>query len=121
MHISPQIASALASLVLAVHLGFILWVIFGAVFTRGRLWLSVVHGVCAIYGVIIETAPWPCPLTLLENWLEVKAGRTPYHGPFLLHYLDAIVYPNVPAALLIVGAVVVLGANVYVYARRVLG
>jgi hypothetical protein len=29
-----------------------------------------------IYGIFIEIAPWPCPLTLLEQWLESKAGAT---------------------------------------------
>jgi len=30
-------------------------------------------------------------LTLLENWLEGKAGIQPYEGGFLLHYLDKLV------------------------------
>jgi hypothetical protein len=29
-------------------------------------------------------------LTLLENWLESRAGFEPYQGGFLLHYLDAL-------------------------------
>jgi Protein of Unknown function (DUF2784) len=114
----PQIALALAVLVLALHLAFILWVMVGAVFTRGRPWLAWTHILCAVYGVVIEAGPWPCPLTLAENWFEVQAGRLPYHGPFLLHYLDAIVYPNVPPALLTWLAVVVLAINAVVYARR---
>ena len=114
----PQIALALAVVVLALHLAFILWVMVGAVFTRGRPWLAWTHLLCAAYGVVIETGPWPCPLTLAENWFEVQAGRLPYHGPFLLHYLDALVYPNVPPALLTWLAVMVLAINVVVYWRR---
>jgi hypothetical protein len=114
----PQFAVALACTVLVVHLAFILWVVFGAVFTRGRRWLTVVHAVCAVYGLVIEVVPWPCPLTLLENWFEVQAGRMPYNGPFLLHYLDATVYPNVPPMLLIAGAAIALAANATVYFRR---
>ncbi len=114
----PEFALALAVAVLATHLAFILWVIFGAILTRKRRWLTWAHVLCAIYGVTIEVAPWPCPLTLAENWFEVQAGRTPYHGPFLLHYLDAVVYPNVPPALLVWGAGVALAANAFVYARR---
>lgn len=113
-----HIALALAVSVLALHLTFILWVLFGAFFTRGRPWLTGAHVFCAIYGVVIEVVPWPCPLTLAENWFEVQAGRLPYRGPFLLHYLDAIVYPNVPPELLIWGAAVALAANVFVYLRR---
>ncbi len=114
----PQFALALACTVLVLHLAFILWVLFGAFFTRGRPRLTVVHAVCAVYGLVIEFAPWPCPLTLLENWFEVQAGRMPYNGPFLLHYLDRTVYPNVPPMLLIVGAGIALAVNAAVYFRR---
>lgn len=115
----PHIALALAITVLALHLGFISWVIFGALLTRTRKWLAWSHGVCVAYGLMIEIVPWPCPLTLAENWFEVQAGRTPYRGPFLLHYLDAVVYPNVPPQLLIWGAAVVLVVNGVVYWRRI--
>lgn len=114
----PQLALVLAIVVLATHLAFVLWVMFGAVFTRGRPWLAWTHILCAVYGVVIEAGPWPCPLTLAENWFEVQAGRMPYRGPFLLHYLDLIVYPHVPPELLTWLAVVVLLANVVVYWRR---
>ncbi|HVB33373.1 MAG TPA: DUF2784 domain-containing protein [Patescibacteria group bacterium] len=118
MPLWPKLALALAVAVLATHLGFILWVIFGALLTRKRRWLAWAHGICIVYGVVIEVAPWPCPLTLAENWFEVQAGRVPYRGPFLLHYLDAVVYPSVPPQILIWGAVVVLAVNAAVYWRR---
>lgn len=118
MHIWSHIAIALAIMVVTIHLAFVGWVIFGAFFTRGRRWLTVTHIVCAIYGLIIEIAPWPCPLTEAEYWLEVWAGRRPFSGPFLLHLLDSILYPDVPAMLLVWAAAVVLGINVLVYVRR---
>ena len=114
----PQLALAFACTVLVVHLAFIFWVLFGAAFTRRRPRLAFVHAICAVYGLVIEVAPWPCPLTLAENWFEVQAGRMPYSGPFLLHYLDATVYPNVQPIVLIVGAGIALLANAAVYFRR---
>lgn len=114
----PEFALAFAIAVLTVHLGFVLWVIFGAAFTGGRKWLAWAHGICLVYGLFIELVPWPCPLTLAENWLEIQAGRVPYSGPFLLHYLDAIVYPHVPPRILIWGAAIVLVANAILYGRR---
>ncbi len=39
-----------------------------------------------VWGILTELLPWPCPLTLLENWLEARAGVEPYEGGFLLHY-----------------------------------
>ncbi len=114
-----EIDHALAIAVLALHLLWIAWVIGGALLTRRRRVLAWFHIISLVYGILIEALPWPpCPLTLLETWLESRAGITPYHGPFLVHYLDAIVYPDVPASWLIAGAVVVCGFNLAVYAFR---
>ncbi len=110
----------MADAVLIVHLAYIAWVIFGAFLTRGRPWLAWAHVIMIVYGIIVETTPLVCPLTLAENWCETRAGILPYHGPFLLHYLDAIVYPNVPVALLVAVAVSVCVLNLGIYARRFL-
>jgi uncharacterized protein DUF2784 len=109
---------AAAILVLVVHLGFILWVIFGAFVTRGRPLLACVHITSFIWGLVIEIFPWTCPLTFAENWLEQRAGVALYSGGFLLHYLDALIYPNLPLVLLTFAAAVVFVANIVVYWRR---
>jgi uncharacterized protein DUF2784 len=109
---------AAAILVLALHLSFILWVVFGALFTRGRPMLQRIHITSLVWGLVIEIFPWTCPLTYAENWLEKRAGIAPYPGGFLLHYLDALVYPNVPPLLLTVAAVAVVAVNIATYWRR---
>ncbi len=109
---------AAAVVVLALHLAFIVWVIFGAFFTRGRPRLRWLHILSFIWGLLIEIFPWTCPLTFAENWLELRAGIAPYRGGFLLHYLDKLVYPDVPPQSLTVAAGVVVAANVWVYWRR---
>src|SRR5437870_13372659 len=63
--------------------------------------LAALHIVSVVYGIVAELGPWPCPLTLAENFFEARAGLLPYQGPFVLHYLDAIVYPNLPPALVL--------------------
>jgi hypothetical protein len=109
---------ALVALVLTIHLVWILWVIVGAFFTRGRPWLTALHLASLAWGVIVDAGPWPCPLTMLEQWLEAKAGMPVYHGSFMVHYLDAIVYPNVPVSVIIGGAIAVCCANILIYAYR---
>lgn len=109
---------ALVALVLAVHFAWILWVMFGVFFTRGRPWLTAFHLASLAWGVIVDTGPWPCPVTILEQWLQVKAGMQPYSGSFLVHYLNAMVYPNVPASVIIWGATGVCCANLLIYAYR---
>lgn len=113
-----EIYLALADAVLIVHLLYIAWVIFGAIFTRGRPWLGTIHIATILWGIVAETTSAPCPLTLAENWFETRAGVAPYHGPFLLHHLDAAVYPNVPAALLVTTAVLICAFNLGIYVWR---
>jgi hypothetical protein len=108
----------LAALVLAIHLAWILWVIVGALFTRGRPWLTGFHLVSLVWGIVAEAGPWPCPLTLAENALESRAGIQPYSGGFLVHYLDAIVYPSLPVWLIITCGVTVCSFNLLIYAVR---
>ena len=58
-------------------------------------------------------------MTLLENWLEGRAGIEPYQGGFLLHYLDKFVYPDISANVLTIAGVIICVANLVFYARQV--
>jgi hypothetical protein len=109
----------LAVATLAFHFLWILWVIFGVLLTRRRRLLRALHLASLVYSILIEILPWPpCPLTVLEQWLEDRAGITAYRGPFLVHYLDALVYPHVPVGLLVGCAVAVCVFNLAVYGVR---
>ena len=80
--------------------------------TRCRPLLRTLHIASLIYAIVIELVPWPpCPLTVAETWLEARAGIEPAHGPFLVHVLDAIVYPDLPEWLVVGCAVLVCVAN----------
>ena len=85
--VASDFYSAVATAVLFLHALFILWVIFGALLTRSRPLLQSLHIASLVWGVLTEVLPWPCPLTLLENWLEGSGGVEPYQGGFLHHYL----------------------------------
>jgi hypothetical protein len=91
-----NVYSALAVVVLFLHALFVVWVGFGAFVTRSRTVLRWLHIASLVWGILTELLPWPCPLTVLENRLEATAGVQPYHGGFLLHYLDKLVYPDIP-------------------------
>jgi Protein of Unknown function (DUF2784) len=105
---------ALAILVLSLHGLFILWVIFGALLTRTRPVLRWLHVVSLVWGILTELF-LPCPLTLLENWFESRAGVEPYQDGFLLHYLDQLVYPDISATVLTVAGVLVCALNLAFY------
>ncbi len=117
MHAHPNIYSGLAVFVLFLHALFILWVVFGALVTRSRPILRWLHIASLTWGILTELLPWPCPLTLLENWLEAR-GIEPYQGGFLLHYLDKLVYPDISATVLTVAGVLVCVLNLAIYGRQ---
>jgi hypothetical protein len=119
MHVASSLYSVLAVFALLLHALFILWVIFGAFLARSRPVLRWLHIASLVWGILTELLPWPCPLTLLENWLEGKAGVEPYHGGFLLHYLDQLVYPDVSATVLTVGGVIICALNLAFYCRQI--
>jgi hypothetical protein len=113
--------SVLASVVLGLHLIFVLWVALGASLVYSRPKLRWLHIICLVWGMLVELLPWPCPLTLLENWLEFRAGIQAYRGGFLLHYLDATVYPNISPAVLTTVGVAVCIANLGLYGSMLYG
>lgn len=93
----------------------------GWTLTRGRPVLRTLHLASLIYAIVIELVPWPpCPLTVTENWLEARAGIDPARGPFLVHLLDAIVYPDLPEWLVVGTAVLVCVVILAAYLRRYL-
>jgi hypothetical protein len=112
----------LATVVIAIHFAWILWVIFGWLFTRRRPWLRTLHILSVIYGIAVESFPFACPLTLAEDWSDRRGGITPYRQTFLIHFLSRLVYPNVSQALITWTAVPVcvfiVGIYVFRFRRR---
>lgn len=95
-----------------------MFVVFGALVTRGRRFLTALHLAALIWALVVEVGPWPCPLTALEQGFWRRADAAGYSGGFLLHYLDRLIYPGVPEAVLTAGAAVVVAVNVVVYVHR---
>ena len=84
----------LADLVLVLHFGFVLFVVFGGLLVlkwRRAAWL---HVPAAVWGVAIEFGGWICPLTPLENRLRERAGEEPFTGDFIARYLLPVIYPE---------------------------
>ena len=118
MHAVSNAYSAFATSVLFLHALFIVWVVIGVLFTRTRPILRWLHIASLMWGILTELLPWPCPLTLLENSLEQKAGVEPYQGGFLLHYLDKLVYPDISTTTLTMAGVIVCAFNLTLYGSQ---
>jgi len=108
----------LAIAALLLHLLWLAWVVLGGLVTRRRPLVRWLHIGSVIYGILIEVFRWPCPLTLVEVEFARRAGQVTYREPFLVHYLESIVYPNLPEAVVTAGAVAVCVTVLLVYLRR---
>jgi hypothetical protein len=84
---------ALADLILALHLGFVLFVVLGGLLVLRWPRAAWLHLPAAIWGVLIEFTGWICPLTPLENSLRTRGGEAGYSGGFIEHYIQPLLYP----------------------------
>ena len=109
---------ALAGAALVLHLLFILWVMLGGLLTRRRRRLAWAHIGSLVYAIVIQVGPWPCPLTLAKQYFQSRAGKTPYEESFLVHYLEALIYPDMPPRLLATLACAVCVFNLGIHLRR---
>ena len=106
-----------ADLTVLLHFLFIVFVIFGVVLVARLPKLKLLHWAALAYGLLVEVFNWYCPLTLIEQQLRRAGGQQAYERSFLVHYLDALIYWDVPQWVLITGAIAVVLANVAVYCR----
>ena len=82
-----------ADLVLIIHLGFVGFVVFGALLVLRWPQLMALHIAAVAWGVLIEFTGMICPLTPLEVSLRQSGGQAGYPGGFIEHYIVAVLYP----------------------------
>lgn len=82
-----------ADALVVVHLGFILFVMFGGLLVWRRWPLAWLHLPALAWGALLEFNGWICPLTPMEQHLRRLAGEAGYHGDFIAQYLVPLVYP----------------------------
>lgn len=96
----------LADAVLLLHFAVVVFVVGGlAVVLVGNAagwrwvndwWFRLAH-LLAIGVVVVQS--WlgqHCPLTILESWLRVQAGDRAYRQSFIEHWVQRIIYYDVP-------------------------
>jgi len=98
----------LADLILLVHFGIVLFVVFGLLVTVVGLvarwawvrnfWFRMAHLAAIIVIVLQAWLGVICPLTTLEMWLRDRAGDATYQGSFVAHWVSRVLfYDNVPS------------------------
>ncbi len=84
----------LADATVALHLAFVLFVVFGGLLAARRPQVAWLHVPAAAWAAWVEFAGWACPLTPLENWLREQGGRPIYTSSFVERYLVPVLYPS---------------------------
>jgi hypothetical protein len=113
---------ALTEATILFHLGFILFVVTGALLVRWRRWLAPLHLAALAWAVYAELSPGIiCPLTAAENYFALRAGIATYTGDFIARYLVPVIYQNgLPQRWQNLLAAAVLAFNLLVYATLLL-
>jgi hypothetical protein len=106
-----QSHAVLADTVLATHVLFVTFVVFGLmlIVVGGvrqwgwvrNTWFRLIH--LASIGVVVLQA-WLgmiCPLTTLEMWLREQFGQSQYKGSFIQHWLEQLLYYDAPTWLFV--------------------
>ena len=107
-----------ATAIALLHLGFIVFVLFGALLVVRWKHVMWVHVPAAVWGALIEFAGLWCPLTKWENYFLRAAGRAGYDNGFVAHYIMPVIYPAglTRAHEVVIGAIVV-AVNLAIYVR----
>ena len=116
----------LADTIVVIHLGFVLWVIFGGFLVMVRPRLAWFHLPAAAWGAWVELGAESCPLTTLENWLRLRGDQAGYSGGFIAHYILPVIYPAglarggeiVLGTALVVGNLAIYGLAILRHRRR---
>src|SRR5262245_40636792 len=113
-----MIYRALADIVVALHLAFIVFAAMGGILVFRWRRVAWFHAPAAMWATLIEIAGWECPLTPLENWLRRLGGEAGYQTSFIERYLVPIIYPAAYSrGLHIFLGLLVLGVNLAIYWR----
>jgi hypothetical protein len=106
----------LADLVFLLHIGFIMFVLFGGLLALRWRRVPMAHLPAAAWGAAVEFFGWTCPLTPLEDALRRAGGSTDSSVGFIERYLVPLVYPAaLDRNLQMMLGTVVLAVNLVVY------
>jgi hypothetical protein len=81
--------------------------------------VKFVHISGLLFAVVIQVFGWYCPLTDLEVWLRSKHDPSlSYRGSFIVHYMEKLIYIELPRSLIFALTVVLILGNVWLYLRK---
>lgn len=109
----------LADIVVFAHLSWIIFLLFGAFWGVRNKRVKLVHISGLAFAVILQVFDWYCPLTHLEALLRSRHDPAlSYRGSFIAHYMEKIIYIELPRSLIFALTIFLAGINSWLYLRR---
>jgi predicted branched-subunit amino acid permease len=109
----------LADIAVFVHFLWILFLIFGAFFGRKNRLIKIFHISGLAFAFVSQLFGWHCPLTHLEFWLRAKhSPALAYSGSFIVHYLEKLIYIEIPPYLILILTILLCGFNLWIYMTK---
>ena len=88
-----MVYSWLVNVVLALHFGFLVYLVLGG-FLAWRWPKAIVpHAAAAVWGILIVLEWVDCPLTWAEDWARQRSGEAPLTAGFIDRYITGVIYP----------------------------
>ena len=114
-----MVYKVLADLVMFAHFFWILFLILGGIWGVRIRAVKVVHIGALAFAFVINVFGLTCPLTDLEVWLAGKgAPSEAYAGSFVAHYLEKLIYLDVPVYVIALLTVALCCFNAWLYLRK---
>lgn len=108
-----------ADIVVIIHFLWIVFLIFGVFLGVKYKAAKIFHIFGLIFAFIIQIFDWYCPLTHLEVWLRSKHDPAlAYTGSFIPHYIEKIIYIELPRYTIFILTVILCGFNAWMYLRK---
>lgn len=111
-----MIYRVLADLTVLVHFLWMGFIILGAIWGRRSRAVRIVHLIGLGLAVILNLMQWYCPLTHLERWLRHRhSPEDAYPGSFIAHYLEQLIYVEIPMKAMLVPTLLLLAVTLWIY------
>ncbi|MEN2986068.1 MAG: DUF2784 domain-containing protein [Thermodesulfovibrionaceae bacterium] len=114
-----MIYKILADFVVLIHFLWIVFLIIGAFWGRKYRGIKYLHIGGLGFALLIQIFGWYCPLTHLEVWFRSKHDPTlSYTGSFIIHYVEKLVYIELPRWIIFVLTLLIIVVNLLLYKRK---
>jgi hypothetical protein len=95
------------------------FLIFGAFWgVRNRI-VKILHVAGLVFALILNVFGWYCPLTHIEVWARLRHDPSlAYTGSFIIHYVEELIYVNLPRSSLLLITFLLCGFNAGYYLKK---